>query len=395
MVSIGINEQNVGLVKLIGNTKLIFPPSYAAEAAFALRSKGERKSILKEFLNAYNSAEVGREEFPTLSEWAREGAGIIEWDDLESRVRKHSEGMAHLLNSHPVKDHLRSWANVDYSIIRRRGDARKGQERSRATEIVLDENEEVIDYDCTCKQFTTGFAKGRYEDKDVFVTRVACYHVSVALQENGLGPFKFEDNFSLLENLAMKVFREQSKKAFRRDRFLLKGKILNEKSQSGLGKGELTVEVIWNSRNIAGRARSIINGMKSYFETDRYGYRFAGFALDFYGTTYETTGIVLNKADGRSLHLLYDTSLRVRKPKLPFLMLKIPKALWLKEGHKAEVEQLAGRNPVLYSGGKRYFEDFDFRTHSEMVAAITYPNPKLLNAEERRQYRRIFPSLTA
>ncbi len=385
MLAAGINEQNVGLTKLVGNVKLVFPPSYAAEAVIALAGKSELKSWLEAFLDLYSDGSIGGK-FPVLSRWAEEGKGKIKWADLEERVRAHSDGMAHLVNSAPIKRIVRSKANVDYAVIRRRGDARKGGERSRSANVVLDEGGKVMDYNCTCPQFKMGFVRGNYDSK-MFTTHVACYHINVALAEKGMLPYRFDDNFALLESLAMKIFRKNGKKAFLRDRFLFGGEIFSEDSAEGLNMGKLTVEVIWNRRNIKGRAKSILNGLKSYFETDSQNYRFAGFALDFQGTPYETTGIVLSRKDGRSVHLLYDDSLQVGR--LPFFMLKMPRESWLGEGRQADLESLAGRNPVLYSAGRRYFEDFDQRTQKEMVAIILRPVETILKGEEKLQYARI------
>lgn len=389
MVAVGINEQNVGLVKHTGNIKLLFPPSYAAEAHIGLMSKQEIKSGLEEFLEAYHVGGTDRT-LPILSKWAKECHGKIDFFDLEERVRAHSEGMAHLINGCAVKSRALSGANVDYAVIRRRGDARKGDERSRATSVVLGKDGEVIDYSCTCSQFKTEFVRGNYDSENSFITHVACYHINVALAAAGASPYRFDDVSVVIESLAMKVFRKTSKKAFLRDKFLLSGKIFTEASHEGLNNGELTVEVIWNKRNIKGRPKSIINGLKSYFETDNYGYRFSGFALDFQNTPYETTAIVLAKEGGRSVHILYDDALQTEG--LPFFMLKIPKPLWLESGRPADLEQLNGRNPVLYSKGRLYFEDFDQRTQSEMVAIVSKPVAQLLRNEEKLQYDRILSS---
>ncbi len=392
MLAAGINEQNVGLVRLIRNVKLVFPPSYAAEAVVAMAGKRELKSWLEDFLDAHRDGGMGGR-FPVLSMWAEEGGGKICWADLEERVRAHSEGMAHLVNSTPVKSSVRSRANVEYAVIRRRGDARKGDERSRTTSLVLDEAGRVIDYSCTCPQFRTGFVRGNY-DARVFTTHVACYHINVELAKEGLLPYRFDNGFALLESLAMKIFRKSGKKAFLRDRFLLGEGIFSKDSADGLGLGELTVEVLWNRRNIKGRARGILNGLKSYFETDSQNYGFAGFALDFQGTPYETTGIVLSRKDGMSVHLLYDDALHAGG--LPFFMMKMPKESWIAEGRQARVEPLAGRNPVLYSAGMRYFLDFDQRAQKETVAIIFRPFEIILREGEKLQYARILsPAATA
>lgn len=363
MVVRGINEQNMGLAERVGNIKLIFPPSYAAEAVIGLAGPEE----LKYALGQLNSGPLNGT-FPTLSTWSNKENGVITWEDLEAKVRTHSEGMAHLLNSVAIKDSSKSTAGVAYYTIKKRGDARTGETRSREVRINFDEQGKVVDIYCTCPQFKIGVERGNLASGEPFSTQVACYHIEAALISEDSMPYNFDDMNVVFESLAMKVFKKSGDKSFLRDLYLLDNDVLTESSLRRIADGESSVEVIWNRRNIRGLARAIMERIGSYLEKKEY--EFSGFALDFPDTPFQTTGVVYTKGDGKSVHILYDEILK--SGDLPFVMLKIPRMSWLGDGKDANLGQLVG-NPVQFSQGKRYFDDFDIRTQSDVVAIVSRP----------------------
>ena len=175
------------------------------------------------------------------------------------------------------------------------------------------------------------------------------------------------------------------------DDYLIREGCLTQDMLNQISQGKRTLEVIKHQKNISSRAKEIINDIKLAREPD--GYTFAGFATDFRQSTYQTTAIVLTKADGRSLHILYDSRLGVRLPnseletELPLMMLNIPVFLWLNMGRVPPNSELRG-DPVATADN--YLKRFDERTQQEVVSIIVKPDRQLITPPEQRIYNQVF-----
>ncbi|MBI2581059.1 hypothetical protein HYV85_04630 [Candidatus Woesearchaeota archaeon] len=420
----GINELFEGPTITDGTDKYLLTPSSFAEAEIGLMSKSEVRKGLEEVLKeatinpAFEAPSI-RAAICLIEK--RLGRSVCLEDVLE-RVRAHHENSSALITKQPIKQAELSGGGVWHYTIRRRGNEKK--ERERAVTIKLDSSGNIMQYMCQCQTFRYNTAKGNYDtiseqqqngaalsgvavpmlDVSGFPTfnvMVACYHVAASLihisRTTGQYrvPFAFT-NVSVLEALFMDAFGGIKEATI--DDYLIRSGALTQETIVQISEGNLTLEVVKHMKNIDKRAQEIINGIKRAREREVYA--FSGFATDFRGTPFQTASIILTKNDGRSVHILYDSRLRIKAPfsrpengaELPLIMLNIPIFTWMSEGRTPPVSEMAELtgDPMVSTRG--YFRGFDGRTQQEVVSIIARPDGHLLTPLERRTYEQVFES---
>ncbi len=423
----GINELFEGLTITYGHDKYILPPSSFAEAEIGLMSRSEVREGLEDVLETV--IRDFRIDAPairtTISLIERRFGRGLKLEDLLGRVKAHHENSEALITKQPVKQAELSGGGVWYFTVRRRGTERK--ERAREVVIKLDNSGNITHYSCQCETYMKNFVKGNYDKlsklqirqngqhlqqaapadgRDVsgfptFNTYIACYHVAVALKHitettgTFAQPFEFSKT-AIFEALFMDVFRRIKEATI--DDYLVRQGALTQETRRQISEGKLALEVAKHMKNIDQRAQEIINGIKRALEKE--GYAFSCFATDFRGTPFQTASIILTKNDGRSVHVLYDSRLRIKAPfskpeneaELPLIMLNIPVFAWMSEGRTSSVSELTELTVDPIAGAGRYFRGFDWRTQQEVVSIIARPDGHLLTPLERRIYEQVFES---
>lgn len=414
----GINELFEGPTITYGSHKYVLPPSSFAEAEIGLMTPGQIKRGLEEVLDLLTQNNT-IEADAIRRVLKRKGTIVLE--DLVEKVKAHHEGTAKLITGKPVKQMNMSGGGIWYFEIRRRGKSTK--ERDRKGTVGLDSEGNIAQYACPCETYRYNLFKGNYDKLseetnkngarqaaanaqllDVsgfpsFVTHVACYHVAAALTDISRTTGTYELLFKFIElavfeALFMDVFRNIKEATI--DDYLIRQGALTQETIGRISEGKLTLEVVKHMKNIDSRTQTIIGKIRLARERD--GYTFSGFATDFRGTPYQTTSIILTKSDGRSVHILYDSRLRVSVQRvtptnlkletgLPLIMLNIPIFVWMNEGRSPVAPEYSG-DPVAIAGPP--FRGFDERTGQEVVSIIARPDRQFITTEEFSAYNRVF-----